>query len=100
MSDIGYSGAIAETAVRINVVLGESRSSPVSDTTAEAAREVWGLLLGQLRGEVPEPVPDDLMAVAVSAGARIAKGVTNIGTMFLNGDAYAGQMEFRPWTGF
>lgn len=96
--DIAYAGLIEDTAARLHLALdGEGAVPP---KTLEGARLIWEHIYGYLRSSIPEPVPSDLMAVAVSAGLRMTKGITNTGTMFVRRGEYNDVADFRPWTGF
>ncbi len=59
--------AIEQVADTLTSVLDLDETSPVP---AHAATVVWGLILGQLRGRIPLPIPFDLLMVATSASIR------------------------------
>lgn len=96
---VNFEEAIEATARRIQAAR-DPESAPVSKTAEQAAQIVWEHLHGYLRGRIPYPVPVDLMGVAVSGGLRIAKGITEVGTIFVNQGQYTGQVEYKSWSGF
>lgn len=64
---VSLADAVEFTADVLVDVLDLEESSPVP---AHAASMVWGLIVGQLRGRVPLPVPYDLLMVGASASIR------------------------------
>ncbi|GIM64550.1 hypothetical protein Pve01_94910 [Planomonospora venezuelensis] len=95
---IAHAGLIEDTAARLHLALdGEGAVPP---KTLEGAQLVWGHIYGYLRSSIPNPVPADLMAVAVSAGLRVTKGFADTGSMIVRRGEYNDVADFRPWTGF
>lgn len=98
-----FEEAITETATRLHLALeGGEFLGPnvVPERITEGSRITWQHISGYLRGNVPEPIPEDLMGVAVAAGLRITKGFGTTGSLFLRHGEYNDVADLRPWLGF
>jgi hypothetical protein len=73
LTAVDLTAAKAVTAQRALDVLGMEATGHSLKAATEAAETIWGLLLGHLRGKVPVPVPNDLMAVATAATIRLTE---------------------------
>lgn len=62
-----------EVAQRALDVLGLPASGRSLTAATHAADATWSLLWGTLRGRVPMPIPQDLMAVATGATIRLTQ---------------------------
>lgn len=95
----GYQSTLFLVAERIAATFDASPAVPTA-RTMEAAETVMALIYGHLRGRMPFPFPHDLLAVAISGGARILKSFAYTGTAFLDHGRISDVGDLRPWNGW